>query len=71
MEKFMQLVTPVLICEAYWPKVSLKVMIFNVLGMGSKFDVRAVQVTKPPATIPEPIYEVKIDDQDILIRKQN
>ena len=38
---------------------------------GSKFDVRTGQVTKPPARIPEPIYEVKIDDKDILIRKQN
>ena len=38
---------------------------------GSKFDVRTGQVTKPPATTPEPIYEVKIDNKDILIRKQN
>jgi nitrite reductase/ring-hydroxylating ferredoxin subunit len=38
---------------------------------GSKFDVRTGQVTKPPAKIQEPIYEVKIDDKDILIRRQN
>jgi glycine betaine catabolism B len=38
---------------------------------GSKFDVRTGQVTKPPAATPEPIYEVKIDNKDILIRKQN
>ena len=30
----MQLVTLVLIWEAHWPKVRLKVMKFNVLGMG-------------------------------------
>jgi ferredoxin-NADP reductase/nitrite reductase/ring-hydroxylating ferredoxin subunit len=36
---------------------------------GSKFDVRTGEVTNPPASEPEPTYEVKIDGNSILIRK--
>lgn len=36
---------------------------------GSKFDVRTGEVTRPPANRPEPTYEVKIDDNSILIKK--
>ena len=67
----MQLVTSVLIWEAHWPKVSLKVMKLNVLGMGLNLMLGQDKLLGPPATIPETIYEVKIDDKDILIRKQN
>jgi ferredoxin-NADP reductase/nitrite reductase/ring-hydroxylating ferredoxin subunit len=36
----------------------------------SKFDVRTGEVTSPPATEPEPSYEVKVDGNSILIKKQ-
>ena len=34
----------------------------------SKFDVRTGEVTSPPASEPEPAYEVKVDGNSILIR---
>ena len=37
----------------------------------SKFDVRTGEVISPPANEPEPIYEVKIEGNDILIKLQN
>lgn len=37
---------------------------------GSKFDTRTGKVTRPPATREEPTYEVKVEDDGILIRKQ-
>ena len=36
----------------------------------SKFDVRTGEVTSPPASEPEPVYEVKVDGNNILIKKQ-
>lgn len=36
---------------------------------GSKFDVRTGEVTNPPASEPEPTYEVSVDGNSILIRK--
>jgi glycine betaine catabolism B len=36
----------------------------------SKFDVRTGEVTSPPASEPEPAYEVKVDDNNILIKTQ-
>lgn len=36
---------------------------------GSKFDVRTGKPTRPPATTPEPTYELKVDGTDILIKK--
>jgi nitrite reductase/ring-hydroxylating ferredoxin subunit len=36
---------------------------------GSKFDIRTGKVTNPPADEPEPTYEVKVDGNNILIRK--
>ena len=36
---------------------------------GSKFDIRTGRVTSPPASEPEPIYDAKVDDNSILIRK--
>ncbi|HZD35536.1 MAG TPA: Rieske 2Fe-2S domain-containing protein [Nitrososphaeraceae archaeon] len=38
---------------------------------GSKFDVRTGEVINPPASEPEPIFEVKVDGNNILIRKKN
>ena len=35
----------------------------------SKFDVRTGEVTSPPASESEPIYEIKVDDTSILVRK--
>ena len=37
---------------------------------GSKFDVRTGEVTSPPANEPEPTYEIKVEDNSILIKKQ-
>ena len=37
---------------------------------GSKFDVRTGEVKNPPATEPEPTYEVKIAGTDILLKKR-
>ena len=36
---------------------------------GSKFDVRTGEPTRPPAERSEPSYEVKVDGNNILIRK--
>jgi ferredoxin-NADP reductase/nitrite reductase/ring-hydroxylating ferredoxin subunit len=36
----------------------------------SKFDVRTGEVTSPPASEPEPAYEVKVDGNSILIKTQ-
>ena len=38
---------------------------------GSKFDIRTGEPTKPPATSTVPKYEVKIDGNNILVKKQN
>jgi nitrite reductase/ring-hydroxylating ferredoxin subunit len=37
---------------------------------GSKFDVRTGEPTKPPARQAVPTYEVKVEDNNILVRKQ-
>lgn len=36
---------------------------------GAKFDLRTGKVTNPPASEPEPVYEVKIDGNNVLIKK--
>ena len=36
---------------------------------GSKFDVRTGEVTRSPATRSEPTFELKVDGNNILIRK--
>jgi ferredoxin-NADP reductase/nitrite reductase/ring-hydroxylating ferredoxin subunit len=36
----------------------------------SHFDLRTGEVRSPPASEPEPTYEVKVDGEDVLIRKQ-
>jgi nitrite reductase/ring-hydroxylating ferredoxin subunit len=37
---------------------------------GSKFDVRTGEPTKPPARQAVPTYEVKLEDNNILVRKR-
>lgn len=37
---------------------------------GSKFDVRTGEVTSPPASEPEPTYQVKVEGKSVLIKKQ-
>jgi ferredoxin-NADP reductase/nitrite reductase/ring-hydroxylating ferredoxin subunit len=37
---------------------------------GSKFDVRTGEVTSPPASEPESIYQVKVDGSNVLIKKR-
>lgn len=36
----------------------------------SKFDLRTGEVTSPPAFEPEPVYEVKVEGNNVLIKKQ-
>jgi ferredoxin-NADP reductase/nitrite reductase/ring-hydroxylating ferredoxin subunit len=36
---------------------------------GSKFDVRTGEVRNPPADTPQSVYEVKVENNDILIRR--
>jgi len=38
---------------------------------GSKFDVRTGEVRNPPADVPQSVYEVKVENNDILIRKKS
>jgi ferredoxin-NADP reductase/nitrite reductase/ring-hydroxylating ferredoxin subunit len=38
---------------------------------GSKFDVRTGEVTNPPADTPQSIYEVKVEGNNILVKKQD
>ena len=38
---------------------------------GSKFDVRTGKPSKPPARQAVPVYEVKVEDNNILLRKHN
>lgn len=35
---------------------------------GSKFDMRTGKVLNPPATQPIPVYEVKVEGQDVYVR---
>jgi glycine betaine catabolism B len=37
---------------------------------GSKFDVRTGEVKNPPASEPEPRYQVKVDGTNLLVKKQ-
>src|ERR671925_513959 len=37
---------------------------------GSRFDIRTGEVARPPAMRPEPTYEVKEENNNILITKQ-
>jgi glycine betaine catabolism B len=37
---------------------------------GSRFDIRSGEVVRPPAMRPEPKYEVKVENNNILIKKQ-
>lgn len=37
---------------------------------GSKFDVTNGQVVGPPARLPVPVYEVKVQGDEILLRKK-
>jgi nitrite reductase/ring-hydroxylating ferredoxin subunit len=37
---------------------------------GSRFDVRTGEVINPPAETPQPLYEVKVEDSNILVRKK-
>ena len=36
---------------------------------GSQFDVTTGQVVGPPARLPEPVYELTVQGDDIMIRK--
>src|ERR687887_1314741 len=37
---------------------------------GSKFDVRTGEVISPPASESEPIYEIKVDGNSVLVNKR-
>jgi 3-phenylpropionate/trans-cinnamate dioxygenase ferredoxin component len=38
---------------------------------GSKFDIRTGNVVRPPATRAEPTYEIKVENNNILIKNRN
>jgi glycine betaine catabolism B len=38
---------------------------------GSKFDIRTGKVVRPPAMREEPSYEVKVEDNNVLIKIKN
>ena len=38
---------------------------------GSRFDIRSGEVVTPPAMRPEPTYGVRVENNSILIKKQN
>jgi glycine betaine catabolism B len=38
---------------------------------GSKFDIRTGKVVRPPAMREEPTYEVKVEDNNVLIKIKN
>jgi nitrite reductase/ring-hydroxylating ferredoxin subunit len=37
---------------------------------GSRFDIRSGEVVRPPAMRPESTYEIKVENNNILIKKQ-
>ena len=37
---------------------------------GSQFDVRTGEVKRGPATMPEPVYEVKVEGSTIMLRQK-
>ncbi|HYZ94874.1 MAG TPA: non-heme iron oxygenase ferredoxin subunit [Nitrososphaeraceae archaeon] len=37
---------------------------------GSRFDIRTGKVVRPPALRSEPIYEIKVEDDNILVKKR-
>jgi glycine betaine catabolism B len=37
---------------------------------GSRFDIRSGEVVRPPAMRPESTYEIKVENNNILIREQ-
>ena len=37
---------------------------------GSRFDIRSGEVVRPSAMSPEPKYEVKVEGNDILVKRQ-
>lgn len=39
-------------------------------GHGAQFDVRTGQVLAPPAILPEPSYEVKVEDGAIYVKRK-
>ena len=38
---------------------------------GSQFDVTTGQVVGPPARLPEPVYELSVQGDDVMIRKKS
>lgn len=41
------------------------------IGHGSRFDLRTGNPLEPPATVPVPVYPVRVDGDDILIDPDN
>ena len=37
---------------------------------GSRFDIRTGNVVRPPALRSEPAYEIKVEDDNVLVKKQ-
>ncbi|MDQ4015575.1 MAG: Rieske 2Fe-2S domain-containing protein [Thermoproteota archaeon] len=48
-----------------------KLVVVQCPWHGSRFDTRNGEVVRPPAMRPEPTYEVRVENNSILIKKQN
>ena len=59
----------VLMLAGHWMREHLRIEV-ECPWHGSKFDIKTGEPTKPPATRAVPKYEVKIDGDNILVRKQ-
>jgi nitrite reductase/ring-hydroxylating ferredoxin subunit len=38
---------------------------------GSRFDIRTGKVARPPAIRPEPVYEIKVENDNILLKNRS
>ena len=66
----MQLIINVHMKVVHWADGKLEGYEVECPWHGSRFDVRPGEVTNPPASEPEPTYEVKVDGNNIFVRKR-
>lgn len=61
----------VLIWEVLLQKENLKSIYSSAPWHGSRFDTGSGEVVRPPAMRPEPTYELRAENNSVLIKKQN
>ncbi|MFL6395135.1 MAG: hypothetical protein ACJ708_10855 [Nitrososphaeraceae archaeon] len=52
-------------------KENLKSIYSSAPWHGSRFDTGSGEVVRPPAMRPEPTYELRAENNSVLIKKQN